>query len=158
MNIFITLVCVLVSIYFTWKITYKRQCQKKSEVKDQYNKYYHMYYTLEKWLEGVFSDRKIGLYIKKNNWNTVAIYGCGDIGRLLYRELEMNNVQVVCGIDKNTELSFPTKIVTPEKFSEKVDAVIVTSIAYFGEIEYVMSKITEAEIISLEDIVYQNVY
>ena len=42
---------------------------------------------------------------------------------------------------------------------KKIDAVIVTSIAFYAEIKELMrGKKTNAEIVSLEEIVYENVY
>lgn len=125
---------------------------------EQFNKFYNMYFMLEKWLEGQYSDRCIGDYIISKGWKNVAIYGCGDVGKLLYKELVLHNVNVVCGIDKNENIIYPIRVFNPDTFNEKIDAVIVTSIAFYAEIEELMRKKTNAEIVSLEEIVYENVY
>ena len=53
---------------------------------------------------------------------------------------------------------YPIRVFNPDTFNEKIDAVIVTSIAFYAEIEELMRKKTNAEIVSLEEIVYENVY
>lgn len=70
----------------------------------------------------------------------------------------LHDVNVVCGIDKNENINYPIRVFNPDVFNEKIDVVIVTSIAFYAEIEELMKKKTNAEIVSLEEIVYENVY
>ena len=159
MGVLITsIIAITIIICIVFKNVYIKKCENSYKMTEQFNKFYNMYFMLEKWLEGQYSDRCIGDYIISKGWKNVAIYGCGDVGKLLYKELVLHNVNVVCGIDKNENIIYPIRVFNPNTFNEKIDAVIVTSIAFYAEIEELMRKKTNAEIVSLEEIVYENVY
>lgn len=58
------------------------------------------------------------------------------IGQRLYEELKDTGVEVVYGIDKNSDKIYADiDIVTPEDDLEEVDAIIVTAFYFFDEIE-----------------------
>lgn len=152
--------CLAILMYYVWKITYLHCCRKIKYYKELSNKFNKMYLVSVKWIEAQNNNISIGEYIKKNGWNNVAIYGCGDLGYDLYKSLvnEKTNINVVCGIDNNQKMDFPINIVSPNQFKEDVDVIIVTAVYYFGEIERVMKKKTSADIVSLEEIIFGSLY
>lgn len=154
----ISFLILLISILITGFIVYRKEDQKLSASNEKYIKFRSMYLMMEKWFECTQSKGNISEYILMNNWSKIAIYGCGDIGRLLYNELLGTDITVVCGIDKNSKIEFPVDILSPDEFSEDVDAIIVTSIAYFYDIENKLKEKTKAKIVSLEDLIYEYAY
>jgi len=61
----------------------------------------------------------------------------------------------VCGIDQKAERIYSEiEVVSLDKNIPPVDAVIVTAITYFDEIEEKLSKKISCPIISLEDVLY----
>ena len=152
--------CLALLIYYVWKITYLHCCRKIKYYKELSNKFNKMYLVSEKWIEAHNNNISIGEYIKKNGWNNVAIYGCGDLGHDLYKCLvnEEANINIICGIDNNEKLDFPIKIVSHDQFKEAVDVIIVTAVYYFGEVEQLMKEKTSADIVSLEEIIFGSLY
>lgn len=71
-------------------------------------------------------------------------------------ELRDTDVQVVYGIDKKADSIYAdVDIVTMDDTLEEVDAVVVTAITFYDEIEDKLSDKIDCPIISLEDILYE---
>lgn len=87
----------------------------------------------------------------------IAIYGMGDIGKNLLADLRDSSVKVDYAIDKVVTNTEDIRVVSPEEKLEKVDAIVVTAIAYFDDINDNLSSKTDCPIISLEDIIYEMV-
>lgn len=156
--VFVLLICVTALVYFVWKATYLHCCKRIKYYKDLSNKFNRMYMVSEKWLEAQLKDVSIGKYIKDCGWKNIAIYGCGVLGKNFCKSIEKEDVNVICGIDKNINVDFPFKVVEPNQFHENVDVIIVTAVYYFFEIEQVLKSNTSANIISLEEIIYGCLY
>lgn len=111
MGVLITIIiAITIIICIVFKNVYIKNCENSYKITEQFNKFYNMYFMLEKWMEGQYSDRCIGDYIISKGWKNVAIYGCGDVGKLLYKELMLHDVNVVCGIDKNENINYPIRV------------------------------------------------
>ena len=77
-------------------------------------------------------------------------------GETLVYELENTSTNVSYGIDRNAKsLYLDVDIVEPDGELEEVDAVVVTAITFFDEIEEMLSAKVDCPIISLEDILYE---
>ena len=77
-------------------------------------------------------------------------------GETLIEELKETNVEAVYGIDKNADnIYVDISMYTIEENLPPVDAVVVTAITFFDEIEKKLSEKLECPIISLEDILYE---
>lgn len=111
---------------------------------------------LANWLKLKREGKSLSKYFEDNYLKNVAIYGLGNLGQEVYYELlKLENVKVLYGIDKNARnLSIDNlKILSPNEHLEKVDAVIVTPLQYYNEIEETLDKIGIKNVISIEDIV-----
>ncbi|MBO5524378.1 MAG: hypothetical protein J5986_12005, partial [Roseburia sp.] len=63
----------------------------------------------------------------------------------------------VYAIDKNSnQISADVSIVSVDDYLEEVDAIVVTAISFFDEIEETLSTKLHCPILSLEDIIYDN--
>ena len=77
-------------------------------------------------------------------------------GLRLAEELENSNIEIKYGIDKNAEaICSDIDVVTMQDQLTEVDAVVVTPIVFFNEIEKELSEKLDCPIISLEDILYE---
>lgn len=114
-----------------------------------------MYQMMEKWLSIRMQGKRLENYFAAYEYTNIAIYGMGDIGKDLIAELKKSSVNIVYAIDKSVTSIEGIKIVKPDDTLEEVDAVIVTAIAYFDEINEMLSKKMECPIVSLEDIIYE---
>lgn len=106
------------------------------------------------WEKKKAKGNNLGEYLKGNGIGSVAIYGAGDMGRLLCMELELSGVVVRYFIDRNTIRDDEHKVINSDEEMEAVDAIIVTPFLDYDSIATVLREKTDSEILSLEDIVY----
>ncbi len=80
------LISVLGAIAGIWGIEKARKkfAMKNTDV-ERINHYYDL---LLNWIDGLYSNRSISDYLKKNGWYKAAIYGNGTMGFLLYEDLK----------------------------------------------------------------------
>lgn len=108
------------------------------------------------WLMIKQEGKSIASYFEANNFKRVAIYGMSYAGERLLDDLKGTGIEVAYAIDQNAERMFAdVEVVTVDDVLEPVDAVIVTAIYFFDEIEEKLSDLIDCPIISLEDIIYE---
>ena len=117
-----------------------------------YEAYYKTFYN---WLKLVRSGKKLQSFFDDNYIKTIAIYGLNEFGKEIFYELKKLDINILYGIDKNAEkIEFDEiEIFKPEENLRAVDAVIVTPLHFFAEIEEMLDKKGVKNIVSLEDIV-----
>ena len=94
--------------------------------------------------------------MKKHGYKKIAIYGMSYAGETLLQELKGTEIEVSYGIDKNEKgIYSDINVVSIDKIEEDVDAIVVTAITYFNEIENTLSEKVSCPILSLEDILYE---
>lgn len=114
------------------------------------------YNILVKWIKNKQQGKKITDYFKVHDYKTIAIYGMKELGERLVDELKESDVTIKYVIDKNPDkLRTKLHVLRPDDKLEEVDAIIVTAIHYFDEIENELSIKTNCHIISLEDVIYE---
>ena len=138
-----------------------KSLSKESNMKNRFRAYYNV---TNQWLSNKNADKEVGSYFKDNNYKTIAIYGMGSMAELFYNELKKSNpeIKVAYFIDKNSEelyygLDDISVIGLNEICSQdEVDAIIVTPVYDFDVINEDLIEVgVEADIISLEDVVYE---
>lgn len=120
------------------------------------DKYFSFFFILEQWLSNKQNGLRVEEYIKKSGYKDVAIYGMGVLGNLIYNELKNTDINVLYGIDKAADnMYFDVPVIKDIKNGQKVDAIIVTAVNEYPDIEKKLKKyVHETEIISLESIIY----
>lgn len=126
-------------------------CEKNTEKE----KFRIMYHALEKWMRIKQSNKNLSTYFEVYGYNKIAIYGMGDLGKLLINELEDTSITVEYAIDKNITSNEKINVVKPDSDLQDVDAIVVTAIAYFDDINENLSNKVNCPIVSLEDIIYE---
>ena len=77
-------------------------------------------------------------------------------GETLVDELKETEVQIAYAIDKNANSIYSDiNVITMDDNLEDVDAIVVTAITFFDEIEEQLQSKVSCPIISLEDILYE---
>ncbi len=118
-------------------------------------KFQKSYKCLNKWMENLEKNKYLYDYLIGKGIKTVAIYGCGEMGRHVLAELINSDVMVKYLIDQNYNIGKSSlKVVSPEDSLEDVDAIVVTPIMEYENIELKLRDKTKAEILSLEEIIY----
>lgn len=119
-------------------------------------KHFALFSMMNQWVRVKQDGKNLSDYFEKNGFKNLSVYGMSYAGETLIEELKNSDISVVYGIDKNAESIFAeVDVVSPEDDLEVVDAVVVTSITFFDEIEEMLEKKLDCPILSLEDILYE---
>lgn len=133
----------------------KKRLEKSRQKDYEINRWHSYTQMLIKWKYIGLQNKKISEYLTRNDIRNIAIYGCGDIGKLCCDELlESEEINIIELIDRKVIGTYKNiPIVAPSQISSKVDAVLITPIPSYLEIANVMCRYTEAKFISLEDVI-----
>lgn len=120
------------------------------------DKHLALFEMMNQWVRAKQKGKRIDSYLVAKGYSKIAIYGLGFVGETLVEELRDSKVIAVYGIDKNAEsICSDIDIFSADDELPKVDAVVVTAITFFREIEEKLSQKLDCPIISLEDILYE---
>lgn len=109
---------------------------------------------LLKWITLKQDHINLGRYFEMHSLYTIAVYGLGERGIRFLDELRDSNVKIQYVVDKNAKqfaVSFP--LYTPNEELEEVDAMVVTVLNGFRDIEERMAYKLQCPIISIEDVI-----
>lgn len=119
-------------------------------------KHLALFQMMNQWVKIKQDGKNLSLYFIKNNYREIAVYGMSYAGETLVNELKNTEVKVKYGIDKKADYIYTDiGIISLTESLEEVDAVVVTAITFFDEIEKKLSEKLDCPIISLEDILYE---
>lgn len=110
------------------------------------------------WLIVKQEGKSIAAYLEENNFKKIAIYGMSYAGERLLDDLKGTGIEVVYAVDQNADRMFAeVELITKGEIAhqQEVDAVIVTAIYFFDDIEEEISELVDCPIVSLEDIIYE---
>lgn len=131
--------------------------KKRTANAQQYaDKHLALYLLMNQWVKVKQDNKDISAYLLEQGYRKIAIYGMSYVGETLYRELEGTEIEVVYAIDKKADGRYAdVDILSPDDDLPEVDAVIVTPIFFFDDIEELLSSKFDADIISIEDILHE---
>lgn len=134
-------------------ISQRKRMMADQEHRGKMNSFYHL---LVQWLTIKQEGKSLASFFVENGYKTIAIYGMKELGERLYEELEDSEVEVKYIIDKNADAMYAdVDIITPDEPLEEVDAIVVTAVYYFGEIEEMLEEKVDCPVLSLGDIVFE---
>lgn len=120
------------------------------------DKHLTLFLLMNEWMKTKQKGKSIADYFKKNGYKMIAIYGMSYVGERLLDELKDSGIEVKYAIDKNADsLYSQIDIHSLEDELADVDAVIVTPVTFFKEIEEKLSKKMDCPILSIENILYE---
>lgn len=91
--------------------------------------------------------------IQDKGYRKIAIYGMGDLGKLLYKRLKLSPVEVAYAIDRNPpRIDDQLKILSLNSDLLPVDAIIVTIIWEFESIRKKLENRIDTTIISMQEL------
>lgn len=129
---------------------------KKEEAQVYSNKCIALFQMMNKWVNVKQEGKNLAVYFEKEGYKKIAIYGMSFVGETLLHELKDTGIQVAYGIDQNADMIYAdVDVVTAEDNLEEVDAIVVTAITFFDEIQEKLADKVNCQIISLEDILYE---
>lgn len=141
----------------TSAVAVRKVTGKATEVqRNMSEKHLALFLMMNQWVAVKQEGKNLADYFEKQGYKSIAIYGMSYVGERLFEELKGSDIQVQYGIDKNADnIYMDVDIVTMEDELKPVDAIVVTPIFFFDEIEEELSKKTDCPIVSLEDILYE---
>lgn len=133
-----------------------RDIKKRNSEKEMSDKLLSLFLMMDQWVNVKQEGKNLSEYFQEKGYKKIAIYGMSYAGIALVKELKNTNTEVKYGIDKNADnLSAPVNVFSMESELEEVDAVIVTAVFYFDQIEDELRQKFNCPILSLEDILYE---
>jgi lactate dehydrogenase-like 2-hydroxyacid dehydrogenase len=115
-------------------------------------RYKEKYAVLSKLYDKDSSLKKINSYIHDNNIHTVAIYGYGDIGRILLDYLNELNIKVEYIVDRNTCMDAPYPLIDPNDELPGTDLLLVTIIDNEFKTTNLMKTKLDGYVMRLQDL------
>lgn len=134
-------------------LLYKYKFTKKA-VDDKNKRYLQLF---DKWMILMERGDTIEQFFKERNIKEIAVYGYGNIGKHLVKQLSDSNINIKYVIDKRKD-SIVMDNISCYQLSDNmptVDAIVITPICEYTKIKNALNEVTSAEIISIEDIVYE---
>lgn len=114
------------------------------------------YDIMLRWNDLKQRGKTLAEYVRSRNYQKIAIYGMGDVGVLLYRELTAEKVSVAYGIDRVGCLQdIDLEIFAPGSELPEADVVVVTVSHSFAEIEIQLRDSVTCPLVRLSDMVYE---
>lgn len=115
-----------------------------------------IYRCMDRWMQLWEKNISLSEYLIKKKIDTIAVYGIGILGRHFVYEMEHSEIEIKYLIDRKARKSFSGyRIVKPSDELEAVDVVVVTAINDFEEIYEALKEKVNAQIVSLEELVYE---
>lgn len=134
----------------------KISSNKAKKIQSMSDKHLALFLIMNSWVKIKQQGISLSSYFEKHGYHQIAVYGMSYIGETLVDELKDSETVVVYGIDQRADSIYSDVDVVP--IGEElvpVDAVVVTAVTFFKEIEEKLSEKMECPIISLEDILYE---
>lgn len=137
-------------------IVKRREKVKLDKIQKMSDKHLALFLMMNQWVKVKQEGRNLASYFDKYNFRKIAVYGMSYAGETLIEELKTTGIEVTYGIDQYADSMYSVvDIVSVDDELEPVDAVVVTAITFFDEIEEKLSAKVDCPIISLEDILYE---
>ena len=128
---------------------------------DNKNADFECFTTLKRWLENRNHNKTFLDYFHQCGYQTIAIYGAGDLGNLLYEEVKGSDVHVKYFVDRNAEGmkeidQIPVITIPEMKNVEDVDVLVITPLGNYDAINQRLTEyMPEMRTISLREAVYE---
>ena len=133
----------------------KKKNKEEQKWKELAEKHLALMLLFNQWMMTKQEGKNIEDFLDKQKVKSIAIYGMSYVGERLLDELKDSQIEVKYAIDRNVNGIFAdVDVFSPDEALPEVDAIIVTPIFYFDEIEAMLEEKTKAQILSIEDILY----
>lgn len=130
--------------------------KEKEKMLFELNKFRKYFFMMDQWMTLKERKKSVEKYFIGHNYKKIIIYGWAGFGIHLYEELKNSSIEIVCALDRRNGLKHnELKIQTMEDGMPECDVIVVTPISEFADIKSKLKEKTNAEIISLEEVLYE---
>lgn len=139
-------------------VTRKIEWEKLKKAEKISGKFMSLFYMMNQWVKVKQAKSDLSFYFEKNNYERIAVYGVGCIGETFIKELKDTKVEIAYGIDRRASFihtNVDIDVILPDDSLGSVDAVVVTVVDSFDEIEEKLREKMDCPIISLEDVIFE---
>lgn len=134
----------------------KRKSKEVGKMKNYSDKHLELFLLMNQWVKVKQEGKNLSSYFEKNKYKKIAIYGMSYAGEALLNELKNSSIIVAYGIDKNANgIYSEVDIFSIDEVRDDIDAIVVTAVTYFDEIESMLREKVNCPIVSLEDVIYE---
>lgn len=130
----------------------KISMEKAGKIQAKSDKHLALFLMMNKWVKVKQEGKNLSSYFMEHGYKRIAVYGMSYAGETLISELKDSDIELAYGIDQKKGLYSYIDILSLDENLPEVDAVVVTAITFFDEIEEVLAEKVSCPIISLEDI------
>lgn len=152
------IVSVLLVCYIVHLMRRINRLEKLINEKDlRIQKFVSYFYLFDRWITLKEQKNSIEKILKNKDYNSIAIYGLGAMGKHIYEDLKNSDVKVDYAIDVCAgSIYSDLKIFSMDYDLPKVDAVVVTVTYSFNKIKKQLQDKVDCPIINLEDLLFEN--
>lgn len=130
--------------------------EEKEKAKTMSDKHLALFLMMNQWVKVKQEGKNLAEYFEKNGYKKIAVYGMSFAGETLVDELRDTGIETAYGIDQKAgQIYADVDVLSVEDDLDEVDAVVVTAITFFDEIEEKLSEKMGCPILSLEDVLYE---
>lgn len=148
------IITILFSFIIGFLTDQSRQGKKRFLLEEKNNKTESIIKLLDLWIQQKQRNKLMSVFFERNHFHRIAVYGMNDLGKRVVDELRETSTTVVYAIDKRAgRIDEDLRVVHPEEELDTVDAIVVTPVFYFEEIERQLMSKTSCPILSLEDVI-----
>ncbi len=125
-------------------------------MKRELEKYIDQFNMTSHWLEAVLAGISAYEYFEEKKIQKIAIYGMGELANRLMEDVVSHGIEIEYGIDQDVAntLSRISNVLTFEDKWPAVDAIVVTPIHAFEEIESKIKEKCDYNVVSLEEVIW----
>ena len=151
---FISVISMLIGLVIGAGAVHKSAEKKRKDIQSMSDKHLSLFLMMNQWVKLKQKNKNLKEYFERKGYHNIAVYGMSYAGETLIEEVKSTEIKIKYGIDRNVETIYSDiDLVSPDDQFEKVDAVVVTAITFFEQIEEMLSEKVDCPVISLEDII-----
>ncbi len=148
--------CFALGVGIAWLFVVDKLKTKVKKLEDTNKKMSEFYDLLIRWMNIHRNGDSLASFFTDKGYKTIAIYGMRELGLELLKELRNSDAGVKYGIDRDADnLHIEIPVYKPEDDLEDVDAIVVTAIHYYNDIEPLLRDKLKCDVYSLDDVIYE---
>lgn len=124
--------------------------KKETSSQDKFGAYYDV---LNKWMKLKENNQTIEDRLKEMGIKTIAIYGMGDLGHHLIKDLENSDIEVKYAIDRSFLAISEIDVYEPDADMPLVDAIVITPVFDYENICKKLQTKMDCKLLSIGDLV-----